>query len=148
MPAILRPIKRVTKTVAKLRRETHTAYSEAASLRLRAAWLYYNQGLTQKDVAEKLGISRSTVIRLLDEAMKRSEVQIWINEGIEDFVELAGRLEAAYGLDEAVIIPSPAPPPARRMPRARPRPLAWRSGNSFPKRCRTTPPSASAGAAP
>ena len=64
--------------------------------------------MTQKDVAEKLGISRSTVIRLLDEAMKRSEVQIWINEGIEDFVELAIRLEKAYGLDEAVIVPSPA----------------------------------------
>ncbi|KEY53149.1 LacI family transcriptional regulator [Agrobacterium tumefaciens] len=98
--------------MAKLRRETHTTYSEAASLRLRAAWLYYNQGMTQKDVAERLGISRSTVIRLLDEAMKRSEVQIWINEGIEDFVSLAGQLEAAYGLDEAVIIPSPGPSPA------------------------------------
>ncbi|WP_296064706.1 sugar-binding transcriptional regulator [uncultured Agrobacterium sp.] len=94
--------------MAKLRRDTHMTYSEAASLRLRAAWLYYNQGMTQKDVAEKLGISRSTVIRLLDEAMKRSEVQIWINEGIEDFVSLAGQLEAAYGLDEAVIIPSPS----------------------------------------
>lgn len=138
----------MAETVAKLRRETHTAYSEAASLRLRAAWLYYNQGMTQKDVAEKLGISRSTVIRLLDEAMKRSEVQIWINEGIEDFVELAGRLEAAYGLDEAVIIPSPAHPRIRRTPKAQQRPSGWRSGNSFPKRCRTRPPSASAGAAP
>lgn len=134
----------MAETVAKLRRETHTAYSEAASLRLRAAWLYYNQGMTQKDVAEKLGISRSTVIRLLDEAMKRSEVQIWINEGIEDFVELAGRLEAAYGLDEAVIIPSRI----RRTPKARPRPSGWRSGNSSQKRCRMRPPSASAGAAP
>lgn len=92
--------------MAKLRRETHTAFSEAPSLRLRAAWLYYNQGMTQKDVAEKLGISRSTVIRLLDEAMKRSDVQIWINEGIEDFVALSIDLEKAYGLDEAVIIPS------------------------------------------
>jgi len=92
--------------VAKLRRETHTAFSEAPSLRLRAAWLYYNQGMTQKDVAEKLGISRSTVIRLLDEAMKRSDVQIWINEGIEDFVSLSIDLEKAYGLDEAVIIPT------------------------------------------
>jgi DNA-binding transcriptional regulator LsrR (DeoR family) len=33
--------------VVKLKRGTHTAYSEASSLRLRAAWLYYNQGLTQ-----------------------------------------------------------------------------------------------------
>lgn len=108
----------MAETVAKLRRETHTAYSEAASLRLRAAWLYYNQGMTQKDVAERLGISRSTVIRLLDEAMKRSEVQIWINEGIEDFVGLASSLEAAYDLDEAVIVP----PQARQRQTARQNP--------------------------
>lgn len=93
--------------VAKLRRETHQVYSEAASLRLRAAWLYYNQGLTQKDVAEKLGISRSTVIRMLDEALKRSEVQIWISEGIDDCVELAVKLEKTYGLDEAIVVPAP-----------------------------------------
>lgn len=93
--------------MARLRRDTHTAYSDAASLRLRAAWLYYNQGLTQKDVAERLGISRSTVIRLLDEAMKRSEVQIWISEGIDTCVELATRLEQVYRLDEAVIVPAP-----------------------------------------
>ncbi|MEN3147711.1 sugar-binding transcriptional regulator [Neorhizobium sp. IRAMC:178] len=93
--------------MARLRRETHTAYSEAASMRLRAAWLYYNQGLTQKDVAERLGLSRSTVIRLLDEAMKRSEVQIWISEGIDTCVELAIRLEKAYKLDEAVVVPAP-----------------------------------------
>lgn len=93
--------------MARLRREIHTAYSEAASMRLRAAWLYYNQGLTQKDVAERLGLSRSTVIRLLDEAMKRSEVQIWISEGIDTCVELAIRLEKAYGLDEALVVPAP-----------------------------------------
>ena len=94
--------------MAKLRRGTQTAYSEAASLRLRAAWLYYNQGLTQKDVAEQLGISRTTVIRLLDEAMRRSEVQIWINEGVGDCVEMAIKLERAYGLDEAIVVPAPA----------------------------------------
>lgn len=93
--------------MVKLRRGTHTAYSETASLRLRAAWLYYNQGLTQKDVATQLGISRTTVIRLLDEAMKRSEVQIFINEGIDDCVELAVQLERAYGLDEAIVVPAP-----------------------------------------
>lgn len=93
--------------MVKLRRGTHTTYSEAASLRLRAAWLYYNQGLTQKDVAEQLGISRSTVIRLLDEAMKRSEVQIWINDSIDDCVEMAVRLERAYQLDEAIVVPAP-----------------------------------------
>ncbi|AXV16273.1 LacI family transcriptional regulator [Neorhizobium sp. SOG26] len=93
--------------MARLRRETHNAYSDAASMRLRAAWLYYNQGLTQKDVAERLGISRSTVIRMLDEAMKRSEVQIWISEGIDSCLDLSTRLEKAYGLDEALVVPEP-----------------------------------------
>ncbi|MDP9836024.1 DNA-binding transcriptional regulator LsrR (DeoR family) [Neorhizobium huautlense] len=93
--------------MAKLRRDTHTTVSDSSSQRLRAAWLYYNQGLTQKDVAERLGISRSTVIRMLDEAMKRSEVQIWISEGVDSCLELATRLERAYGLDEAVVVPAP-----------------------------------------
>ena len=68
--------------MTKLRRETHTTLSDAAALRIRAAWLYYNEGLTQKDVADRLGISRSTVIRMLEEARKRAEVQIWISDGV------------------------------------------------------------------
>lgn len=93
--------------MAKLRRDTHSTYSDAGALRIRAAWLYYNEGLTQKDVADRLGISRSTVIRMLEEARKRAEVQIWISDGVADCVELAVRLEKAYGLDEAVVVPSP-----------------------------------------
>ena len=104
--------------MAKLRRATHPTYSEAASLRLRAAWLYYNQGLTQKDVAERLGISRSTVIRLLDEALKRAEVQIWISDGIGDCHELATRLEQCFGLDEAIVVPAAASSEAEAIARA------------------------------
>lgn len=94
--------------MAKLKRDTNTNYTDASALRLRAAWLYYNEGMTQKDVAERLGISRSTVIRMLDEALKRAEVQIWISDDIGDCVELALRLEKTFGLDEAVVVPSPA----------------------------------------
>jgi DNA-binding transcriptional regulator LsrR (DeoR family) len=61
--------------MAKLRRGTQTALSDGSSLRLRAAWMYYSYGLTQKDVAEQLDLSRTTVIRLLDEAVKRGEVR-------------------------------------------------------------------------
>ena len=91
--------------MAKLRRGTQTALSEAASLRLRAAWLYYNHGLTQKDVAEQLGISRTTVIRLLDEALKRGEVRIWIEEGEARSMKLAVQLERALNLEEAIVVP-------------------------------------------
>ena len=40
--------------MAKLRRDTYLTYTDAAALRIRAAWLYYNEGLTQKDVADRL----------------------------------------------------------------------------------------------
>lgn len=104
--------------MAKLKRETHTAYSEAASLRLKAAWLYYNQGMTQKDVADHLGISRSTVIRMLDEALKRSEVQIFIADGMDDCVELSVKLERSFKLDEAIVVPSVKKPNATSIARA------------------------------
>lgn len=90
--------------MAKLRR-AHTTLSDDASLRLRAAWLYYNHNRTQKEIAEQLGLSRTTVIRLLDEALKRSEVQIWISEGDRDCIALALKLEQALGLDEAIVVP-------------------------------------------
>ncbi len=44
---------------------------------------------------------------MLDEALKRSEVQIWISEGIDDCVELAVKLERHFGLDEAIVVPAP-----------------------------------------
>lgn len=35
------------------------------------AWLYYHDGLNQKDIAEALGISRATVVNYLQEARER-----------------------------------------------------------------------------
>lgn len=78
---------------------------DTRSLRIRAAWLYYNRGLTQKDIAENLGVSRSTIIRMLDEAQKRGEVQITINQQPAECTELELRLEETYGLDEAIVVP-------------------------------------------
>ena len=91
--------------MARLRRSNVVGADEAGSLRLRAAWLYYNHGLTQKDVADQLGIGRTTVIRLLDEARRRGEVRFWIEEGEARCVELALKLEAVLGLDEAIVVP-------------------------------------------
>lgn len=92
--------------MARLRRTvTQGAVFDDASLRLRASWLYHSHGLTQKDISERLGISRGTVIRLLAEAVDRGEVQIWIAEGDRDCIELALKLEDAFRLDEAIVVP-------------------------------------------
>ena len=93
--------------MAKLRRGTQTAVSDDASLRLRAAWLYHAYGLTQNEVADQLGLGRSSVIRLLDEARERGEVRIWIEDGGAEQIELALKLERALKLDEVVVVPSP-----------------------------------------
>lgn len=78
--------------------------------RLRAAWLYHGRGLTQREVAEVLGVSRATVVRLLDEAMRRGEVQVWIGgEGVAP-VGLAVELEARFGLSEAIVAPGGGAP--------------------------------------
>ena len=91
--------------MAKLRR-TQTAFADDASLRLRAAWLYHGHGMTQNEVAEQLGIGRTTVIRLLEESRKRGEVRIWIEDGEADLVQLAIALERKLGLDEAIVVPA------------------------------------------
>lgn len=93
--------------MAKLRRLASTALADDAALRLRAAWLYHGFGMTQSDVAEQLGIGRSTVIRLLEEARQRGEVKITIEHRLPDLAELSIRLERALGLDEAIVVPAP-----------------------------------------
>lgn len=94
--------------MARLRRMGGTGLGDEASLRLRAAWLYHGFNLTQSDVAEQLGISRSTVIRLLDEARQRGEVKITIEDRLPDLAEVSLRLERALGLDEAIVVPAAA----------------------------------------
>lgn len=80
----------------------------SADMRVRAAWLYYQGGQTQQEISEKLGISRSTVIKLLDEARRRGEVQIWINLPAESTLPLGHALEQAFGVEQVIVVPNAA----------------------------------------
>ena len=91
--------------MARPKHPTPSSLSDAGSLRVRAAWLYFSRGLTQQQVADQLGISRSTVIRLLEEARLRAEVQIWINDTPGDCTALALALEQHLGLTRVIITP-------------------------------------------
>ena len=46
-----------------------------------ASWLYYQEGMTQNDIAQAMGISRATVISYLNEARERGIVNISIEPG-------------------------------------------------------------------
>jgi deoxyribonucleoside regulator len=78
--------------------------------RMRIAWMYYVEGLTQSEIADTLGIGRVTVIRNINEAINQHEVRIWITGHIAECLVLEKKLKAAFNLDDAVVVPEPANP--------------------------------------
>ena len=65
--------------------------------------LYYLQGRTQQQIADRLGVSRPTVSRMIKEARERGIVQITVAHVDGLAVDLEGELEAALGLREVVV---------------------------------------------
>ena len=74
-------------------------------LRVRAAWLYYVEGLTQVDVAKRLGVNRIMITRLLADARHRGEVVIRIKSDIAPIIEVQQQLEQRFGLSLAIVAP-------------------------------------------
>lgn len=70
-----------------------------------AARLYYEDGLTQEDVARELGISRPTVSRLFQKAKEEGIVQISISDPFSTDEALADQIIKNCGLQAAVIVP-------------------------------------------
>lgn len=76
--------------------------------RMRIAWMYYVEGLTQNEIAEKLGIGRVTVVRNINEALKQREVKIWITGSVAECIDLEKQLKEAFGFVDAVVVPEPS----------------------------------------
>jgi deoxyribonucleoside regulator len=72
----------------------------------RVASHYYNDDMTQSEIAERLGISRVKVYRLLKEARAEEIVQITINWPISRSGQLERELREALGLREALVLDS------------------------------------------
>jgi lsr operon transcriptional repressor len=81
---------------------------EDAQIQVRAAWLYYMEGLTQAEIADRLKTTRLRVNRLLVEARSSGLVNITINSRLESCVRLERGLVEAFGLREAIVVPTPA----------------------------------------
>jgi len=87
---------------------TERGAGRVARNRIRIAWMYYVEGLTQSEIADRLGIGRVTVIRNINEAIRQREVKIWIEGDVAECLELEAQLKAAFNLREAVVIPEPS----------------------------------------
>ena len=70
-----------------------------------AAWLYYEERMTQEEVAERLGVSRATVVNVLQEARDRGIVTIEVSPRHLQSVRLSRTLCELYGLETCVIVP-------------------------------------------
>lgn len=63
-----------------------------------AAWLYYEEGMTQEEVADQLGVSRASVVNFLQEARDRNIVTIAVSSRHLQTIGLAREVANAYGL--------------------------------------------------
>jgi DNA-binding transcriptional regulator LsrR (DeoR family) len=76
-------------------------------LKIRAAWLYYKEGLTQDQVAQELGITRTRVLRMLAACRSDGTVQIRVVAKQSRCIELERALEKRYKMERAIVVPVP-----------------------------------------
>jgi len=76
-------------------------------LETRVAWYYYVGNLTQQQIADRLGTSRVRINRLLASCRESGVVQVTINSDLSNCVALEERLIDQYGLEGAVVVPTP-----------------------------------------
>ncbi|MGQ0564673.1 MAG: sugar-binding transcriptional regulator [Gemmobacter sp.] len=84
-----------------------------------AAWLYYVDGMTQSDVAKVIGVSRVTVMKLLNDARDSGIVSVRFDPRSMAAVTVSRRLAAEFGLASAMVLPdNPDRPLTERLGKA------------------------------
>ena len=71
---------------------------------VQVATLYYEQGLRQEEIAQRVGISRSNVSRLLTEARRQGIVEIRIRHPLRTVASLEAKLRARFKLRDARVL--------------------------------------------
>ena len=84
-------------------------------LMLLAGWLHLAEGLTQQAVAERLGMTRAKVNRLIATCREEGLVQVSINAAARLEFEAEQALVARYGLTDAFLVPTPEDPATTSM---------------------------------
>ncbi|ADV10641.1 MULTISPECIES: sugar-binding transcriptional regulator [Mesorhizobium] len=79
--------------------------SRTDRLRIRAAWMYFVEQMTQNEIADVLGVGRVTIVRMLADARARNEVKITIESELSEIVRLERALEKTFGLQQALVAP-------------------------------------------
>jgi deoxyribonucleoside regulator len=101
--------------------EAQYFHGSRAEILVRVARMYYEYGLSQQEIADRIGLSRSRISRLLDQARESGIVQIDIVDPFKQEHELSVKLVDRYGLKIAVVCP---------IPESGAKPLQWYLGQA------------------
>lgn len=88
---------------------TATVNNEDVSFLTRVASLYHIEGLTQQETANRIGVSRQTIGRMLQQARDLGIVHIEIRSPHAEVESLARKLEKVFGLVEALVVTADRP---------------------------------------
>lgn len=75
------------------------------TLMVKASWYYYFENMTQQAIADRLGISRMRVIKLLDAARQSGVIQFHLRSDSVGMMESSRALMERYHLKDVFIIP-------------------------------------------
>lgn len=70
----------------------------------RAAWWYYVDGWTQEAIAERMHVSRATVVRMLQRARHTGIVEIRVHGDRLADIRRESELASRFGLQEAIVV--------------------------------------------
>src|SRR5699024_4500647 len=85
-----------------------TGTSSRKDQRIRIAWFYYIEGLTQNEIAKRVGLSRPLVNQILAACRAEGLIQVRLNSSAASCAQLAARLIKKFDLRDAVVMPTPA----------------------------------------
>ena len=72
---------------------------------LYAAWLYYQDGLSQSEVANIMSVSRVTVVKYLHLAREKGFVNISLDSSVFSTIDYSIRIKAKFNLNNVLILP-------------------------------------------
>jgi DNA-binding transcriptional regulator LsrR (DeoR family) len=75
----------------------------------RICWQYFKEGQTQELIAQRLGLTRTKVNRIIGRALDSGLVRITIESHFAPCAELESQLVKRFRLQRAIVVPSPAP---------------------------------------
>ncbi len=85
-----------------------TALADTAELQIQArvAWYYYVGGMTQQEIADRLGLTRLRVNRIVGQVRTEGLVHVEVRVPLASCVALEERLKQRYALDDVCVVPT------------------------------------------